>query len=64
MQWFKSNTTLKLISLLLAIIVWFFVKALITETPAPKDEPSGLLRMLGLVGGSRPSTNAVPRNTP
>lgn len=67
MQWFKSNTRLKLVSLLLAIIVWFFVKALITETPAPQNEPTGLLRMLGLVGGTPPQpvrTNAVPRSTP
>jgi hypothetical protein len=60
MQWFKSNTTLKLVSLLLAIIVWFFVKALITETPPPQSTSSGLLRLLGLVGESHSATNVVP----
>lgn len=66
MQWFKSNSTLKLVSLLLAIIVWLFVKALITETRAPQQPPPSLFRLLGLVGESPPqpaNTNAVPRNT-
>ena len=66
MQWFKSNTTLKLVSLLLAIIVWFFVKALTTETRVPQHAPTSLFRLLGLVGETRPvahepgRTNAVP----
>jgi hypothetical protein len=66
MQWFKSNSTLKLLSLLLAIIVWFFVKALITETRVPPQTPTSLFRLLGLVSETphQPErTNAVPRST-
>jgi hypothetical protein len=70
MEWFKSNTTLKLVSLLLAIIVWIFVKALITETSVPQRAPTSILRLLGLVSETHPAasgpkrTNAVPRNAP
>jgi hypothetical protein len=67
MQWFKSNTSLKLVSLLLAIIVWLFVKALITETRVPQRPPPSLFRLLGLVSETPPQparTNAVPKSTP
>jgi len=70
MQWFKSNMTLKLVSLLLAIIVWIFVKTLITETSVPQRTPTSIFRLLGLVDETRPvvrqpaRTNAVPRSAP
>ena len=49
MQWFTSNTTLKLVSLLLAIIMWFFVKAVTTENRGPAQSSSSILHLLGLV---------------
>ncbi len=52
MQWFTSNTTLKLVSLLLAIIVWFFVKTVTTETRTPSHTSPSILHLLGLVSNT------------
>lgn len=67
-QWFKTNLTLKLVSLLLAVVLWAFIKALIAEPPPRSGQPSGsVFQSLGLVKQPTPvapkpaRTNVVSR---
>jgi len=60
MNWFKSNASLKIVSLLLAIVVWFFVKAVTTETHALPRTPSSVLHLLGLLNEAQPVERDVP----
>ena len=43
---------MKLVSLLLAIIVWFFVKTVTTETRTPSHTSPSILHLLGLVSNT------------
>ncbi|MBM3859811.1 MAG: YbbR-like domain-containing protein [Verrucomicrobia bacterium] len=60
MQWFRDNTTLKLLSLLLGIIVWLFVKALTIEPRPPSQTHTGLFHQLGLVGVAQLTERELP----
>jgi len=60
MQWLTSNTTLKLISVLLAIVVWLFIKALTVEPAGAPQPPGGLLHHLGLLGEKQIVEREVP----
>ncbi|MCX7885646.1 MAG: hypothetical protein N3B01_00105 [Verrucomicrobiae bacterium] len=64
-KWFKTNLRLKLASLLLAIVVWFFIKALITEPTSRVAQPqASVFRYLGFGKPPGPAPAKVePSNT-
>jgi|GEM_PF-2758296 YbbR domain-containing protein len=60
MKWFRSNIALKIVSLVLAIVVWFFVKAMTTETHALPHSAAGVFHVLGLLHDAQ----SVERDAP
>jgi YbbR domain-containing protein len=49
MQWWKTNSGLKVVALLLAIATWFFVKAITSERRVVEDIPLDIKVKPGLV---------------
>lgn len=65
MAWFRSNTALKIAALVLAVMIWFFVKAITSESRTIERVPLEFRLRPGVVKqhASAESVNIVVRGT-